>query len=71
MDKIQAVYFLRLRFDSDTFFKFARSSETEVGSAEEQPARDNLMTDENVNRREASCFPLIFLLVIKPQKTYQ
>ena len=34
------------------------SSKTEVGSAGEQPARDSLMTDENVNQR-GSLFELL------------
>jgi hypothetical protein len=45
---------------------FALSSQTEAGSAGEQPARDSLMTDENINSGLLFSSPLIFFEVIMP-----
>jgi len=49
MDKIVGLYFLQLLLILKMNNIFISSSKTEVGSAGEQPARDSLMTDENIN----------------------
>jgi len=47
MDICNGVYFGQFRFHIPSYFIFAKSSETEVGSAGEQPARDSLMLEVN------------------------
>ncbi len=53
MDKKSGVFFNRFSTSIDKRITFVLSSKTEAGSAGEQPAKDSLMADEKVKRKES------------------
>ncbi len=61
VDIYGGVYFLSFTLLSNVVFIFILSSETEAGSAGEQPARVNLMATKMSFKGVLQCAPLIFL----------